>query len=140
MTAIHTQRNCLLRWQMNTKDNSQQSYVLDLRSKEKYDKDHIVGAVNIEYGLSNTEELIEKIPSDWSVYIIADNDEEGAALAASLKEYDEYLFVYTITGGYEALLDAEGIEKYITTIPGEFNKFTRTEAREKFEAIKVASE
>ena len=113
----------------------QQSYVFDLRSKDDYDKGHIIGSINMEFNIDEAESLIEKIPSDWTVFIIADNDEEAKALASKLKEFDEQLFVYTIEGGYEALADADGIEKYITTEPGEFADFTRTESKEKFDKV-----
>ena len=113
----------------------QQDYVFDLRSKENYDKGHIVGAVNIEFNPEDAESVIEKIPSDWSVYIIGDDDTEAKTMRNSLKAIDEQLDVYVIEGGYDALSKAEGIEKFITTVPGEFADFTRTEAAKEFDEL-----
>ena len=53
----------------------------------------------------------------------------------SLKAIDEQLDVFVIEGGYDALSKAEGIEKFITTIPGEFADFTRTEAAKEFDEL-----
>ncbi len=113
----------------------QQDYVFDLRSKEDYDKGHIIGSVNVEFDPKDAESFIERIPSDWSVYIIGDDDAEAKVMRDSLKAIDEHLYIYVIEGGYEALSKAEGIEKYITIIPGEFADFTRTEAAKKHDEL-----
>lgn len=112
-----------------------QNYVFDLRSKENYDKGHIVGAINVKFDPKDAESFIERIPDDWSVYIIGDNDAEAKMMRDCLKEIDEHLFVYIIEGGYDELSKADGIEKYITTVPGDFTDFTRTEAEKKFDEI-----
>ena len=39
--------------------------------------------------------------------------------------------------GYEALEKAEGIDKYISTEPGDFSDFTRSEAAKKFEELEA---
>lgn len=113
----------------------QQTYVFDLRSKEEYDKGHIVGSINVDFTSDMAEELIEKIPSDYSVYVIGETDEDAKEMALKLKEVDEQLFVYIIEGGYDALLKVDGIDKYISTEPGDFGDFTRTEAEKKFNEI-----
>lgn len=119
----------------------QQSYVFDLRSKEDYDTGHIIGAINIDPETADFDAIIEKTPSDYSVYVIGKTDEEAKAFVASLKAADEEkLFVYAIVGGYEALKQAEGSDKYITTEPGDFDEFTRTEAARKFDELKDKTE
>lgn len=119
----------------------QQSYVFDLRSKEDYDTGHIIGAINIDPEAADFDAIIEKTPSDYSVYVIGKTDEEAKAFVASLKAADEEkLFAYAIIGGYEVLKQAEGIDKYISTEPGDFSDFTRTEAAKKFDEIKDKTE
>lgn len=112
-----------------------QTYVFDLRSKEEYDKGHIVGSINIDFTPDMAEDLIEKIPSDYSVYVIGETDKEAKEMALKLKEVDEQLFVYVIEGGYNALLEVEGFDKYISTESGDFGDFTRTEAEKRFNEI-----
>lgn len=113
--------------------SSQQAYVFDLRNKEAYDKEHICGAINIQPELVVFEDLIDTIPSDWSVYVIANNDSEAEKFVSKLKEKDELLFVYYIEGGYEALSEVDGIEKYITSNPGTFTDFSRKKAEAEFQ-------
>ena len=115
---------------------NQQDYVFDLRSKEDYDKGHIVGAINIDPEILDFEAIIEKTPSDYCVYVIGNTDEEAKDFVAGLKAADEEkLFAYAIVGGYEALLDVEGIDKYISTEPGDFSDFTRTQAAKEFDEL-----
>lgn len=113
----------------------QQTYVFDLRSKEEYDKGHIVGSINVDFTPDMAEELIEKIPSDYSVYVIGETDEEAKEMTLKLKEVDEQLFVYVIEGGYDVLLDVDGFDKYISTESGDFSDFTRTEVEKRFNEI-----
>ena len=113
----------------------QQTYVFDLRSKEEYDKGHIVGSINIDFIPDMAKELIERIPSDYSVYAIAETDKEAREMASKLKEVDKQLLIYVIKGGYDALLKVDTIDKYISTEPGNFGDFTKTEAEEKFNAL-----
>ena len=112
----------------------QQVYVFDLRSKEEYDNGHIIGSVNVEFTPEDAESFIERIPSDWNVYIIGDED-EAKVMHDSLKALDEKQFVYIVEGGYEALSKVDGIEPYITKTAGEWKDFTRTEAEEKLDKI-----
>ena len=115
-----------------------QRYVFDLRSKEEYDAGHIVGAINIDPKTADFDAIIEKTPSDYSVYVIGNTDEEAKTFVANLKAADEEkLFAYAIVGGYEALEKAEGIDKYISTDPGDFSDFTRSEAAKKFEELEA---
>lgn len=115
-----------------------QRYVFDLRSKEEYDAGHIVEAINIDPTTADFDAIIEKTPSDYSVYVIGNTDEEAKTFVANLKAADEEkLFAYAIVGGYEALEKAEGIDKYISTEPGDFSDFTRTEAAKKFEELEA---
>ena len=115
-----------------------QRYVFDLRSKEEYDAGHIVGAINIDLKTADFDAIIEKTPSDYSVYVIGNTDEEARTFVANLKAADEEkLFAYAIVGGYEALEKAEGIDKYISTEPGDFSDFTRAEAAKKFEELEA---
>ena len=115
-----------------------QRYVFDLRSKEEYDAGHIVGAINIDPKTADFDAIIEKTPSDYSVYVIGNTDEEAKTFVANLKAADEEkLFAYAIVGGYEALEKAEGIDKYISTEPGDFIDFTRSEAAKKFEELEA---
>ena len=115
-----------------------QRYVFDLRSKEEYDTGHIVGAINIDLKTADFDAIIEKTPSDYSVYVIGNTDEEARTFVANLKAADEEkLFAYAIVGGYEALEKAEGIDKYISTEPGDFSDFTRSEAAKKFEELEA---
>jgi len=115
-----------------------QRYVFDLRSKEDYDAGHIVEAINIDPTTADFDAIIEKTPSDYSVYVIGNTDEEAKTFVANLKAADEEkLFAYAIVGGYEALEKAEGIDKYISTEPGDFSDFTRTEAAKKFEDLEA---
>ena len=115
-----------------------QRYVFDLRSKEDYDAGHIVEAINIDPTTADFDAIIEKTPSDYSVYVIGNTDEEAKTFVANLKAADEEkLFAYAIIGGYEALEKAEGIDKYISTEPGDFSDFTRTEAAKKFEDLEA---
>ncbi|MBO5334236.1 MAG: rhodanese-like domain-containing protein [Clostridia bacterium] len=115
-----------------------QRYVFDLRSKEEYDAGHIVGAINIDLKTADFDAIIEKTPSDYSVYVIGNTDEEARTFVANLKAADEEkLFAYAIVGGYEALEKAEGIDKYISTEPGDFSDFTRSEAAKKFEELEA---
>ena len=115
-----------------------QRYVFDLRSKEEYDAGHIVEAINIDPTTADFDAIIEKTPSDYSVYVIGNTDEEAKTFVANLKATDEEkLFAYAIVGGYEALEKAEGIDKYISTEPGDFSDFTRTEAAKKFEELEA---
>lgn len=115
-----------------------QRYVFDLRSKEEYDAGHIVGAINIDLKTADFDAIIEKTPSDYSVYVIGNTDEEAKTFVANLKAADEEkLFAYAIVGGYEALEKAEGIDKYISTEPGDFSDFTRSEAAKKFEELEA---
>ena len=115
-----------------------QRYVFDLRSKEDYDAGHIVEAINIDPTTADFDAIIEKTPSDYSVYVIGNTDEEAKTFVAKLKAADEEkLFAYAIVGGYEALEKAEGIDKYISTEPGDFSDFTRTEAAKKFEDLEA---
>lgn len=114
----------------------QQRYVFDLRSKEDYDAGHIVGAINIDPETADFEAIIEKTPSDYCVYVIGNTDEEAKDFVAGLKAADEEkLFAYAIVGGYEALLKVEGIDKYISTEPGDFSDFTRTQAAKEFDEL-----
>ena len=118
-----------------------QRYVFDLRSKEEYDAGHIVEAINIDPATADFDAIIEKTPSDYSVYVIGNADEEAKTFVANLKAADEEkLFVYAIIGGYEALQEVEGIDKYISTEPGDFSDFTRTEAAKKFDEIVNSTE
>lgn len=113
-----------------------QRYVFDLRSKEAYDAGHIVEAINIDPATADFDAIIEKTPSDYSVYVIGNTDEEAKTFVANLKAADEEkLFAYAIVGGYEALEKAEGIDKYISTEPGDFSDFTRTEAAKEFDEL-----
>ena len=115
-----------------------QRYVLDLRSKEDYDAGHIVEAINIDPTTADFDAIIEKTPSDYSVYVIGNTDEEAKEFVANLKAAnEEKLFAYAIVGGYEALERAEGIDQYISTEPGDFSDFTRTEATKKFEDLEA---
>ena len=115
-----------------------QRYVFDLRSKEEYDAGHIVGAINIDLKTADFDAIIEKTPSDYSVYVIGNTDEEARTFVANLKAADEEkLFAYAIVGGYEALEKAEGIDKYISTEPGDFSDFIRSEAAKKFEELEA---
>ena len=115
-----------------------QRYVFDLRRKEEYDAGHIVEAINIDPTTADFDAIIEKTPSDYSVYVIGNTDEEAKTFVANLKAADEEkLFAYAIVGGYEALEKAEGIDKYISTEPGDFSDFTRTEAAKKFEELEA---
>lgn len=115
-----------------------QRYVFDLRSKEEYDAGHIVGAINIDPKTADFDTIIEKTPSDYSVYVIGNTDEEAKTFVANLKAADEEkLFAYAIVGGYEALEKAEGIDKYISTEPGDFSDFIRSEAAKKFEELEA---
>lgn len=115
-----------------------QRYVFDLRSKEGYDAGHIVGAINIDPKTADFDAIIEKTPSDYSVYVIGNTDEEAKTFVANLKAADEEkLFAYAIVGGYEALEKAEGIDKYISTEPGDFSDFIRSEAAKKFEELEA---
>lgn len=115
-----------------------QRYVFDLRSKEAYDAGHIVEAINIDPTTADFDAIIEKTPSDYCVYVIGNTDEEAKDFVANLKAADEEkLFAYAIVGGYEALEQAEGIDKYISTEPGDFSDFTRTEAAKKFEELEA---
>ena len=115
-----------------------QRYVFDLRRKEEYDAGHIVEAINIDPTTADFDAIIEKTPSDYSVYVIGNTDEEAKTFVANLKATDEEkLFAYAIVGGYEALEKAEGIDKYISTEPGDFSDFTRTEAAKKFEELEA---
>ena len=113
-----------------------QRYVFDLRSKEDYDSGHIVGAINIDPKTADFDAIIEKTPSDYSVYVIGNTDEEAKTFVANLKATDEEkLFAYAIVGGYEALEKADGIDKYISTEPGDFSDFTRTQAAKEFDEL-----
>lgn len=113
-----------------------QRYVFDLRSKEDYDAGHIVEAINIDPATADFDAIIEKTPSDYCVYVIGNTDEEAKTFVANLKAADEEkLFAYAIVGGYEALEQAEGIEKYISTEPGDFSDFTRTQAAKEFDEL-----
>ena len=115
-----------------------QRYVFDLRSKEDYDAGHIVEAINIDPATADFDAIIEKTPSDYCVYVIGNTDEEAKTFVANLKAADEEkLFAYAIVGGYEALEKADGIDKYISTEPGDFSDFTRTEAAKKFEDLEA---
>ena len=115
-----------------------QRYVFDLRSKEEYDAGHIVEAINIDPTTADFDAIIEKTPSDYSVYVIGNTDEEAKTFVANLKVADEEkLFAYAIVGGYEALEKAEGIDKYISTEPGDFSDFIRSEAAKKFEELEA---
>ena len=115
-----------------------QRYVFDLRSKEDYDAGHIVEAINIDPATADFDAIIEKTPSDYCVYVIGNTDEEAKTFVANLKAADEEkLFAYAIVGGYEALEKADGIDKYISTEPGDFSDFTRTEAAKKFEELEA---
>jgi len=117
---------------------SQQNYVFDLRNKDEYDAGHIEGAINIDPEIADFDAIIEKTPSDYCVYVIGNTDEEAKEFVANLKVADEEkLFAYAIVGGYEALEQVEGIGKYISTEPGDFNDFTRTEAAKKFEELEA---
>lgn len=116
----------------------QQNYVFDLRTKEDYDAGHIVEAINIDPKTADFDAIIEKTPSDYCVYVIGNTDEEAKDFVANLKATDdEKLFAYAIVGGYEALEKAESIDKYISTEPGDFSDFTRTEAAKKFEELEA---
>ena len=113
-----------------------QRYVFDLRSKEDYDAGHIVEAINIDPATADFDAIIEKTPSDYSVYVIGNTDEEAKTFVANLKAADEEkLFAYAIVGGYEALEMVEGIDKYISTEPGDFSDFTRTQAAKEFDEL-----
>jgi len=115
-----------------------QRYVFDLRSKEDYDAGHIVEAINIDPATADFDAIIEKTPSDYCVYVIGNTDEEAKTFVANLKAADEEkLFAYAIVGGYEALEKTDGIDKYISTEPGDFSNFTRTEAAKKFEDLEA---
>ena len=118
----------------------QQVYIFDLRSKEEYNKGHIEGSINITFLPEEAEKIIERIPDDYDIYIIGKTDEEAKAMAASLKALDEFQYIYTIEGGYEALINTDGIDKYITTEPEAFSDFTRTKAAKKFEALVESSQ
>lgn len=112
----------------------QQTYVFDLRSKDEYDNGHIIGSVNTEFTAEDAESFIEKIPSDWTVFVIGDED-EAKTMRESLKKIDDKLFVYIVEGGYDALEQADGIEQYITQKAGEWKDFTRTGAEEKLNEV-----
>ena len=113
-----------------------QRYVFDLRSKEDYDAGHIVEAINIDPATADFDAIIEKTPSDYCVYVIGNTDEEAKTFVANLKAADEEkLFAYAIVGGYEALEKADGIDKYISTEPGDFSDFTRTQAAKEFDEL-----
>ncbi|MBQ7976615.1 MAG: hypothetical protein IJ300_13105 [Clostridia bacterium] len=113
-----------------------QRYVFDLRSKEDYDAGHIVEAINIDPATADFDAIIEKTPSDYCVYVIGNTDEEAKTFVANLKAADEEkLFAYAIVGGYEALEKADGIDKYISTEPGDFSNFTRTQAAKEFDEL-----
>ena len=63
----------------------QQAYVFDLRDTEEYNNGHIIGSVNIEFDPKDSENIIERSPSDWSVYIIGD-EKEAKTMRDSLKK------------------------------------------------------
>jgi len=115
---------------------NRQRYVFDLRDKADYDAGHIVEAISIDPETADFDAIIEKTPSDYSVYVVGKTDEEAKDFVANLKAADEErLFAYAILGGYEALEQVEGFEKYVSTEPGDFSDFTRTEAEKKFNEI-----
>lgn len=113
-----------------------QRYVFDLRDKADYNAGHIVGAINIDPETADFEAILEKTPSDYSVYVVGKTDEEAKEFVANLKSADEEkLFAYAILGGYEALEQTEGFDKYVSTKPGDFSDFTRTEAAKEFDEL-----
>lgn len=113
-----------------------QRYVFDLRDKSDYDAGHIVEAISIDPLTADFDAIIEKTPSDYTVYVVGKTDEEAKEFVANLKAADEEkIFAYAILGGYEALEQAEGIDKYISTEPGDFSDFTRTQAAKEFDEL-----
>lgn len=113
-----------------------QRYVFDLRDKADYDAGHIVEAISIDPKTADFDTIIEKTPSDYCVFVVGKTDEEAKNFVANLKAVDEEkLFAYAILGGYEALEQTEGIDKYISTEPGDFDDFTRTEAAKEFDEL-----
>ncbi len=114
----------------------QQTYIFDLRSKEAYDAGHIEGAINIDAEKADLEYIIDRIPTDYTIYVIGETDEEAKAFITRLKEADEEEYsLYAIIGGYEELRETRGIKKYITTRPGCFGDFSRTGATKKFKEL-----
>ncbi len=89
-------------------NGTQQTYIFDLRSADKYAKGHVYGAVNLSK--EECADLFDKLYTDCHVLFIGEGAEELAE-----KFRVDYNAAYAVQGGYEEIDAIEGMEKYITT-------------------------
>ena len=74
--------------------------VIDIRSKEDYDINHLEGAENIPP--LNLLYNLEELPRETTFYMYCDDGEMSTSIISVLKNHGFHNF-YHITGGYEAL-------------------------------------
>lgn len=74
--------------------------LLDIRSKELFDKGHIEGAVNIDYDQTTFPADVEKLNKEKRYIII---DQKGSKSFATLVLFNELRFdqMHAIIGGYD---------------------------------------
>lgn len=89
-------------------NGTQQTYIFDLRNAEEYAEGHVYGAVNISK--EDCADLFNKLYTDCHVLFIGEGAEELAE-----KFRADYNAAYAVKGGYEAIEEIEGMDKYITT-------------------------
>ena len=77
--------------------------LIDVRSREEYDKGHIPGAVNIPY--DEEVDWWKKVPKNKTVILYCERG--GTSLPLGRQLYKEGIDVVNIHGGYLAYLNTE---------------------------------
>ena len=102
-------------------DAGEDMLILDIRQPDAYAEGHLIGAVNVPYGLTLAERLAE-IPDDVQLYIYCYTGQTSSQTTALLNVAGK--FATNIQSGFNNGISAtEGYEKYLTTdealLPGD---------------------
>ena len=94
-------------WDIESKIKEKDTLLIDLREKEEYDKEHIVGAVSLPY-----DKMIKQIENlNKQKKFILYCDRGNASLMLGMELAAKGYVVYTVLGGYLAYKRMKGRRK-----------------------------
>jgi rhodanese-related sulfurtransferase len=79
--------------------NDSNFVILDVRTREEFNEDHIEGAENLDYYSRNFEEQLEKMDKEKKYLIYCASGARGTKAMEKMKELD-FKEVYNIGGGF----------------------------------------
>ncbi len=108
-------------------------YILDIRTAEDYEKEHIKGAVNLPYGTAISDNL-SKIPNDKKVYVYCYSGQTASQTIALLNVAG--IPAINITSGFNGgISNVEGFEEALETEVNEFPEVNNEVAQEIVDGI-----